>query len=465
MAFDAQAYSVNRVAVLGAGTMGAQIAAQVAAKGIPCDMLDMRSEGDRPNGIAEDAKERLANARPAVLESPADLDLIHPGNFDDDLPRVAKADWVIEAIVERPEPKAQLWSRACRHIGDNAIATTNTSGIPIAQIAQALPLNVRSRFLGAHFFNPPRYVRLLELIPTAATDPAVLETIGNFASDHLDKGVVRANDVPGFISNRIGTYYFLSVLRAAEKLGLSVDEVDAITGPVMGRPGSATYRTLDLVGLDVLVDICDNTRAALATSDSSKAEADLFLAPDQLRTMIKLGRLGNKAGQGFYKRVVADGESTILSLGTRSLGAGSADYQPRQRVTLPVLKELMDVEDAGQRIRRLVSSGGSAEELSWSVLSRLMAYSAWKLGEVADDIISIDRAMRWGFNWALGPFETWDAVGVSDSVHRMSEDGVSLPDWVRRLASSGEGFYRSDKDGSLLQVDDSLEYTPVDPQV
>ena len=277
MTFDARAYSVNRVAVLGAGTMGAQIAAQVAAKGIPCDLLDMRSDGDRPNGMVEEAKVRLSNARPTALESPADLDLIHPGNFTDHLDRVARADWVIEAIVERPEPKARLWSRVGEHIGDNAIASSNTSGIPIAKIAEALPERVRSRFLGTHFFNPPKYVRLLELIPTQATDPAVYVAIAEFASDRLGKGVVRANDVTGFITNRIGMYYFLSVLHAAKELGLSVDEVDAVTGPAMGRPGSATYRTLDLVGLDIFVDICDNTRAALQQSAAVRAEADAFL--------------------------------------------------------------------------------------------------------------------------------------------------------------------------------------------
>ena len=457
MAFDVLTYSVNRVAVLGAGTMGAQIAAQVAARGIPCDLLDMRSDGERASRIAEDAKERLSHARPAVLESPDDLDLIYPGNFDDDMHRLAKADWVIEAIVERPEPKAQLWSRASKYIGENAIASSNTSGIPITQIAEALPPEVRSRFLGTHFFNPPRYVRLLELIPAPDTDLAVVEAIKTFATKSLDKGVVLANDVPGFISNRIGTYYFATVMRAAQQLNLSVDEVDAITGPAMGRPPSATYRTLDLVGLDVFVDICDNTREALAASESGgKVEGELFQAPPLARNLIQRGWLGNKSGQGFYKRVTSDGESTIFSLDTDSL-----DYQPRQRAPVPELKELMDIEDMGDRICSLMSSGGKTEALAWKVLSELMAYSAWKLGEVANDVISIDRAMRWGFNWALGPFETWDALGVADTVQRMSEDGVALPDWVKQLASSGSSFYKT-VDGVLLQVDANLQYTEVD---
>lgn len=456
MAFDAQAYSVNRVAILGAGTMGAQIAAQVAAKGIPCDLLDMRSEGDHPSAIAEDAKARLSGARPAVLESPEDLEWIHPGNFDDDMARLADADWVIEAIVERLEPKAQLWMRASKHIGENAIASSNTSGIPIAQIAEALPAELRNRFLGAHFFNPPRYVRLLELIPAPATDPEVLDAIHAFAARSLNKGVVLANDVPGFISNRIGTYYFATVIRAAEQLGLSVDEVDAITGPVMGRPASATYRTLDLVGLDIFVDICDNTRSALESSETTKAEAELFDAPTLARDMIARGWLGNKSGQGFYKRVRSDGESTILALNPEAM-----DYQPRQRVSSPDLDKLLEIEDMDARIRGLISAGGHVETLSWKVLSELMAYSAWKLGEVADDVVSIDRAMRWGFNWALGPFETWDAIGVADAVDRMSRDGIALPDWVERLAASGNGFYRNQGD-TLLQVNSSLQYTPVD---
>ena len=457
MAFDARTFSVKRVAVLGAGTMGAQIAAQVAARGIPCDLLDMRSDGERINRIAEDTKDRLYLARPAVLESPDDLDLIHPGNFDDDMHRLTKADWIIEAIVERPEPKAQLWSRAGKYIGKNAVASSNTSGIPITQIAKALPPEVRSRFLGTHFFNPPRHVRLVELIPSPDTDPEVLEAIKTFASKSLDKGVVLANDVPGFICNRIGTHYFATVIRAAQQLNLSVDEVDAITGPAMGRPASATYRTLDLVGLDIFVDICDNTREALERTESGKIEGELFQAPALARDLIQRGWLGNKSGQGFYKRITNDGESTIFSLDIVSM-----EYQPRQRAPVPELKELMDIEDVGNRIRGLVSSGGKTEALTWKVLSELMAYSAWKLGEVANNVISIDRAMRWGFNWALGPFETWDALGVTETVHSMSQDGVALPDWVKQLAYRGNSFYKT-VDGVSLQVDSSLQYTEVDP--
>jgi len=277
-----------------------------------------------------------------------------------------------------------------------------------------------------------------------------------FASKSLDKGVVLANDVPGFISNRIGTYYFATVIRTAQQLNLSVDEVDAITGPAMGRPASATYRTLDMVGLDIFVDICDNTREALEGTESGKIEGELFQAPALTKDLIQRGWLGNKSGQGFYKRITNDGESTIFSLDTVSM-----EYQPRQRAPVPELKELMDIEDVGERIRSLVSSGGKTEELTWKVLSELMAYSAWKLDEVANDVISIDRAMRWGFNWALGPFETWDALGVADTVHSMSQDGVALPDWVKQLAYRGNSFYKT-VDGVSLQVDSSLQYTEVD---
>ena len=247
------------------------------------------------------------------------------------------------------------------------------------------------------------------------------------------------------------------MLRAAEELGLSVDEVDAITGPAMGRPASATYRTLDLVGLDIFVDICDNTRAALQKSNADDAEADEFLPPNQVRELVKLGWLGNKSGQGFFKRVQADGASAILSL-----QRGSAEYQPRQRVAWPLLKELSGLNDPGARIRRLVSSGGRTEALAWKVLSRLMAYSARKLGEVAGDVVSIDRAMRWGFNWALGPFETWDAMGVANTVDRMAQNGVAVPDWVTRLTSTKDGFYKV-KNGAVMQVDTDFQYSFVDP--
>ena len=418
--------NIRRVAVLGAGTMGAQIAALVAAQGVKCDLLDMSA------AMVEDAKQRLLTMRPKVIDDPATLERIRAGSFDD-LQRLVDADWVVEAIVERAEPKLALWSKVADCARADAILSTNTSGIPIAQIAQALPAEMRGRFLGTHFFNPPRYLHLLELIPTSDTDYGAITAIRQFGEDVLRKGVVIARDVPGFITNRIGCYYFLAVMRTADELGLSPDEADAVSGPLMGRSNSATYRTIDLVGVDILLDICDNTRAALASQDEKQA----YTAPQYLRDMRDNGWLGNKSGQGFYKRERQAGQSRILALNTNA-----RQYQERTDRMRESLSDIREIEDTGERLRALVAADSTAANFAWRALSSLLAYSAAMLGEVAGDIASIDRAMRWGFNWELGPFETWDALGVEKTVARMKRDGIAVPEWVAAIARDGGSFYR-----------------------
>ncbi|MXY45400.1 MAG: 3-hydroxyacyl-CoA dehydrogenase family protein [Chloroflexi bacterium] len=419
--------NIRRVAVLGAGTMGAQIAALVAAKGIQCDLLDMSA------AMVEDAKQRLLNMRPKVVVDPTTLERIRAGSFDEDLQRLADADWVVEAIVERAGPKLALWSRVADFARSDAILSTNTSGIPIAQIARALPAEMRGRFLGTHFFNPPRYLHLLELIPTSETDYSAISTIRQFGEDVLCKDVVLARDVPGFITNRIGCYYFLAVMRAADELCLTPDEADAVSGPLMGRSNSATYRTIDLVGVDILLDICDNTRAAIASQDEKQA----YTAPQYLRDMRENGWLGNKSGKGFYKRERQDGQSRILALNTSTM-----QYQDRTDRMRESLSNIRAIEDTGERLRALVAADSTAAEFAWRSLSSLLAYSAAMLGEVADDIASIDRAMCRGFNWELGPFETWDALGVEKTVERMKRDGIAVPKWVAAIAREGGNFYR-----------------------
>ena len=430
---------------MGAGAMGAQIAAHIASRGIACDMLDLDAE------IAARAKQRLLAMRPAPLENAAALEMIYPGGFDRDMPRLAKADWVIEAVVERLEPKLELWGKAAAHLRGDAILTTNTSGIPIRRIGEALPAAARGRFLGAHFFNPPRYLPLLELIPTSATDADVVTALRRFAEDALDKRVVIAKDAPGFITNRLGCFYFLAAMRAADECGLTPDEVDAVSGPLMGRPGSATYRTMDLVGLDILADICDNTRAAVTDAWEQKA----FELPAYIRDMLRRGWLGGKTGQGFYKRDRVDGKRRILVLDTRDMR-----YRESRATEMPPLAELRTIADTRERIRALVASDTAAGRFAWSTLSKLLAFSAAKAGEVVDDIASIDRAMRWGFNWELGPFETWDALGVAAGARRMDADGLAIPAWVRALADSGGAFYRREGD-TLLQAMPSGGWTVV----
>ena len=444
MSIDADEIEIRRAAVLGAGAMGAQIAALIASRGVPCDLLDLDT------ALAERAKQRLLTLRPPALEDDRALALIRPGSFAADLPRLADADLVIEAVIERLAPKLDLWTSAAPHLRDTAILTTNTSGIPIRRIARALPPDARRRFLGAHFFNPPRYLPLLELIPTAETDTAPIAALRRFAERILDKRVVIAKDVPGFITNRIGCYYFLAAMRAADELGLAPDEADAVSGPLMGRPGSATYRTLDIVGLDILANICDNTRAALA-SEWERAAFDL---PPYIREMLRRGWLGDKSGQGFYKRERADGRSRILTLHPREMR-----YRERQTSRQESLARLQAIKDTPQRIRALVASDDAAGKFAWRALSHLLVFAAAKAGEVAHDIISIDRAMRWGFNWQLGPFETWDALGVANAARRMINDGLPVPEWTLRLADAGGSFYKC-ADGVLMQADPAVGYIP-----
>ena len=430
-------HTISRVAVLGAGTMGAQIAALIAAQGVNCDLLDLSTE------MVEDSKRKLLTMRPRVLDDSAALDRIHPGSFDNDLHRLAEADWVVEAIVERPEPKLELWRKASRLVRDDAVLSTNTSGIPVTTLAKALPHDLRNRFLGTHFFNPPRYLRLLEVIPTAETDPTAVAAVTRFAEDVLDKGVVIANDVPGFITNRIGCFYFLAAMRASDEFGITPDHADAMSGPLMGRSNSATYRTIDLVGVDILLDICDNTRAAV----DSPEERQAFTPPEYLREMVRRNWLGNKSGQGFYMRTRSDGKSRILVLNT-----GEMRYAERQNDIQASLLHLNAIGDTAERLRALVASEDAAGRFVWRTLSHLLAFSAAKVGEVADDIVSIDRAMRWGFNWELGPFETWDALGVEDSLTRMKMDGLEVPDWVQSIGRAGDSFYRSEGDALMYAM-------------
>ncbi|MBO8142737.1 MAG: enoyl-CoA hydratase/isomerase family protein [Firmicutes bacterium] len=430
--------TIRSVAVLGAGTMGAQIAAHVANHGIPCLLLDMVPEGagDKPadrNRLARQALERLTRMKPAPLFGPDRLALITPGNFADDLARISGADWVIEAVVENLDVKRRLWEQAAPLVREDAIASTNTSGIPIHRIAAGLPERFRRQFLGTHFFNPPRYLHLLEVIPTADTDPAVVERIRDFGERVLGKGVVIARDTPNFIGNRIGCYGLMETLRAMEELGLRPDEVDSVTGPAMGRPKSATFRTLDLIGIDVFALVADNLREAV----DEQWEREAFVLPAGIRQLMERGWLGEKAGQGFYKRVKSNGQSEILVLDLETF-----EYVPRRRLSAPSLAAVRNIDDVGERLRRLVQAGDAAGRLAWTVMKRTLLYTARKAAEIAEDIVSIDRAMRWGFGWELGPFEAWDAIGLRESLERMSREGEEIPGWIAQLAGGARpAFY------------------------
>ena len=430
----AGAFGIDRVAVLGAGTMGAQIAALAAGFGIPVDLLDLPG-GEDGVAPAEAGKRRLLEISPSPLYEKAVLDRIRTGNIEDHLDRLREADWVVEAVFERIDVKQEIWRKVAGYLKPSVIATTNTSGIPIASIAEALGPDLRQRFAGTHFFNPPRYLHLLEIIPTPDTDRAVLDTLRSFAETVLGKGVVIANDVPNFTANRIGAYSLTTTLRAMEELGLAFDDVDAATGPVIGRPSSATFRLLDVVGIDVFAQVCDNTVGFV----SEPWEKEAYRFPDYVREMLNRGWSGEKGGQGFYKRTRKDGATQILVL-----DPGSMEYRPRSRPKAASLDAARAEPDLGKRLRALVDADDWAGRFTWRVFSQVLPYAASKLGEVAEDIMNIDRGLHWGFGWELGPFQLWDALGVRETVPRMKAEGIDVPAWVERLAEQGGTFYRSE---------------------
>ncbi|HEX6988715.1 MAG TPA: 3-hydroxyacyl-CoA dehydrogenase NAD-binding domain-containing protein [Bacillota bacterium] len=461
--------SIRRVAVLGAGTMGAQIAILLASFGCRVDLLDMPppdagegGDGSRPgspdrNRLASQALERLRSLNPAPALHAGAYQRVQPGNFEDDLSRLAEADWVIEAVVERLEPKQALWARAAQHVRPDAVLSTNTSGISIAAIAGALPAGLRRRFLGTHFFNPPRYLRLLEVIPTADTDPEAVALIRRFGEERLGKGVVVARDTPNFIANRIGCYGLMVTLELMREFGLGPDEVDSITGTPMGRPRSATFRTLDIVGLDVFANVARN----LQTATGDPVEREAFRLPGFFEQMLERGRLGEKAGQGFYRRVKEDGRTQILALDLDTL-----EYRPRRELQAPSLQALAGLDDPAERVLRLLAADDPAGRFAWALTRRVLLYTAAKAPEISDDLVSIDRAMRWGFGWELGPFELWDALGVPETVARMEAEGDEVPAWVRRVAE-GPGAFYSWADGLATQATYTGDRLPVpgDPRV
>ncbi|HZG88352.1 3-hydroxyacyl-CoA dehydrogenase/enoyl-CoA hydratase family protein [Paenibacillus sp.] len=432
-------FLIRKAAVIGSGVMGAGIAAHLANAGIPCMLLDVKRD------TAEKAIARLAKTNPAPLFRPACAGLIEPGELEAELPKLAEVDWVIEAVTERLDVKRELLARIESVWQPGTVVSTNTSGISVNAMVEGRGEAFRRHFLGTHFFNPPRYMKLLEIIPAQGTDPVVVEGIAAFGEKRLGKGVVVAKDTPNFVANRIGTYGMLVTLREMERGGFTVEEVDAATGPAMGRPKSATFRTLDLVGLDTFAHVAGNVRERA----SDPAEWEAFEVPAPLQALIARGWLGEKAGQGFYKKVKGpDGASVIQALNLATL-----EYADSRKPTSASLEAAKQAKGARGKLRALLGAGDRYSQLAWNLLAPVLLYSAERLGEIADSVVDIDNAMKWGFNWELGPFETWDAIGVRSSVARMQAEGRAVPAWVTAwLAAGNETFYKADSDGKRFYV-------------
>ncbi len=425
--------TIRRVAVLGAGTMGSRIAAHFANAGVPALLLDVvLPDEEKRNAAALRGIERAASQKPGAFFTPDTAALVSPGNFDDDLGAIADCDWIIEAVSENLAVKRALIEKAALWRRPGSIFSTNTSGIPVAQIVEGFSPEFGRNFLGTHFFNPPRYLHLLEIVPGPDTDPEVLEFVSNFAGLRLGKGVVRAKDTPNFIANRIGTFLSATVLRLMVEGHYSVEEVDALTGPLIGFPKSASLRLSDIIGLDTWAYVAQNLHQ-LAPGDPWR---ERFQPPDFLARMIERGWLGEKSGQGFYKRVGAQRE--IQAIDWKTL-----DYHPAEKPSFPSVDATRHMRDLPERLRAVVSADDRAGTFLWRAFSDLFLYAAGLVPEITDRIVEIDRAMRWGYAHRLGPFELWDALGVEETVERMRGDRRTIPANVEAMLASGaRSFYR-----------------------
>lgn len=441
--------SIDRAAVIGSGVMGSALAAHLANAGIPTILLDIvPPEGNRVKGdpgtdayrsaLAREGIQRALKAKPAPFFVADRARLITPANLEDNLDLLGDVDWILEAVIERLDIKKSLFERIIPYMKSGAILSSNTSGLSIHDMAGGLPDNLRPRFLGTHFFNPPRYMKLLEIVPHSATDPEVLEFVSLFGEKLMGKGIVFAKDTPNFIANRIGVFAMMAAIRAMLDAGHTIEEVDALTGPAIGRPKSASFRTADIVGLDTFLHVAKNVYDR-APGDECR---DVFTPPKFMERMVEENLLGDKSQGGFYKKTKKDGKTEILTLAYDTF-----EYRERQKPKLPALEMTRSIDDAGERIRTILKGKDKAAAYLWRVLSETMVYAANRLGEISDDIVNIDHAMKWGFNWELGPFELWDAIGVERAVARLDKENRDVPDVVRRMLSTDEkSFYHRDNE-------------------
>jgi len=459
---------IKKAAVLGAGVMGAAIAGHLANVGIPTLLLDIvprdlteeeKAKGltlnDRAvrNRLAKNGLNRLFKEKPAPLYSKEVASLIQVGNMEDDFHLLSGVDWIIEVVVENLKIKQDLFARLEKVWKPGTIVSTNTSGISVHQMVEHCSDEFKRHFLGTHFFNPPRYMKLLEIIPHEKTDPKILGEVKSFAEEVLGKGVVLCKDTPNFIANRIGTYGLQVTLKVMEEMGLGPDEVDTVTGRAMGRPKSATFRTLDLVGLDTFVHVARNVH----DHASDEEEKQAFTISPLLLKMVENGWLGEKSGQGFYKKVKTDKGSEILALDPKTM-----EYRPRKKLKARSLELSKRAKSKAEQFQALIYADDAAGKFAWAITKSVLLYSARRLPEIADDIASVDKAMKWGFNWDLGPFELWDAIGVEKSVERMREEGETIPEWVEKLLQSGAKSFYKDKEGQAFQFSIGGKWTEVE---
>ncbi len=444
---------IKKAAVIGSGVMGSGIAAHLVNVGIQTILLDIvprelssqeQADKEARNRFAQAAVEKMQKQKPAPLTSKKNLSLLSTGNLEDNLLDLQDADWIIEVVVENLEVKKQLFVKVDAVRKQESIISSNTSGISVEKMIEGRSTDFKKHFLGTHFFNPPRYLKLLEIIPTSETNEEVVTFMKDFAENVLGKGVVIAKDTPNFIANRIGTYGLLITVQAMLQGGYSVGEVDSVTGPLIGRAKSATFRTLDVVGLDTFVHVANNVYNHV----QKEKEKASFAVPNFMKEMLEKGRLGSKSGQGFFLKQGKD----ILELNPITL-----EYEPRKKLTAPSIELAKTTKGLSNRMKTLLYAGDRAGVLLWNIISPVLLYAAQLHKEIADDIVSVDRGMKWGFGWELGPFEIWDAIGLEKSIARLEAEGKEIPDWVKELLAQGNtSFYKSDN--GVIQYYDNGAY-------
>ena len=450
---------IKKAAVLGAGMMGSAIAAHLANVGIPSFLLDIvppeMTEAEKKKGLTFQSpevrnrfavlgKKRVQESRPASLYWKEDAELLSVGNFEDHLSWVSQADWIIEAVIEDLNLKRELFKKLLPFLKEGTVISSNTSGISIKKMCEGFSRDFEERFLGTHFFNPPRYMKLLEIIPIPATSKDIVERMADAGERILGKGVVYAKDTPNFIGNRIGAFSGAITMRTMIEDGYRIEEVDQITGPAIGRPKMGTFKLGDLVGLDVMAHVSKNLYESLPAGK----ERDIFAPSPFVEQMIKNQWLGLKTKQGFYKKVKGEGKEETLVLDHEKL-----EYRPQQKVNLPSLEMAKNIEDVRERVKSFVTSPDRGGQFAWKILKKILLYSAEKVPEISDDIVNIDRAMKWGYNWELGPFELWDAMGLKPSVKRMEKEGETIPPLAEQLLSKGYSSFYEKKDGHVSYFD------------
>lgn len=436
---------INKVAVLGAGVMGATIAAHLANAGVSILLLDIVprepneaeaaagltvSDSRVRNRIATAGRDGLMKMKPAPFFLPEYAGNIEVGNFDDDMVRLKECDWVVEVVVENMAIKKKLFTeKVVPNLKEGAILSTNTSGLSVNEMANCLPEHVRRNFLVTHFFNPPRYMRLLEIVSCTQTDPAVVAHLADFIAKRLGKGIVYAKDTPNFIANRIGVYAICNSVRVMMDMGMTVEEVDAVAGPATARPKSAAFRTADLVGIDTLQHVANNSYELLVNDE----QRDIFQFPLFVAEMVSKGMLGNKSKGGFFKKVKGEKGQEFFYYDYTT-----GDYLPSRRPKFASIEAAKSIDDPAKRLKALINGDDTAARFAWINLRDTLLYTLNRIPEIADDIVNIDNAMKWGFNWELGPFEMLDAIGLAYFVERAEKDGVQIPSLLRTI----ERFYR-----------------------